>query len=874
MNRSDPNGFEGVAANLILDALELANNNVKVGVIYFGSHVSSAYEELVDSSKIRQKLQPKNFPEPEGFTNMQKGLEQALTLIQSSTAIEKKIVLITDGVPDMPDGSGPQQRQVILTKFVAQAKAMNIKVYALGLSNQVDEDFLRQITEPTEGTFSASDNARDMLKSANKLLFGMDNLVQVKEQDLPASQDSFMFKMPAGLERGKITLVFDDYAVFFQDEIAINIQGPSEEFSIEDGQAFYSDNSADGIGNTVTAWSLFIDNPPAGDYTIKLASQKPGMPDHGGIKILVEGRTNLNLKLVLSPSPANGYQYGDEIGVTVLLSSPSGTQKPTSISGRVFAPGGGSDAIQFNPGSIKGKFKLLSVPGQQKILVTAKIGNIISISKSVTFRAHEPDPLELESSHAQLKFSQPLSPEVTEVEMDFELYLKRAGVAEKKRGDITAIWLEMPIFKNQSNIVDWAKLQMKSGSELSLDNKSKSVMFLKEGLPLSLIFAFPDVSSLQPLTQKSGVHKGVLHIETPLSQNVLDIPVEIELKMPELVVSPKADRVLWWDNEHDRTIPLVNVSYDLSKDEVFNIILPSKLQTSAQNTIAELLLLNDSKPVEGHHDGAKMVYGPLKLSREEMKLSLALKLTENLNEVLLLEKNPIQYEIISLYGSESGTIGVWTMGPSWFSFSKLGQLSLHVRHLLIYFLGLILVLVLIRTFNKMKKVRRESAYHRGKRLKCTTKKGSFNVGKESQGLNLPNSIKLSNETPGVYEIEENGDFKVKGGQLLVNGSQLESNEVETLYSGDKIGLSSGKKPQKAIWELKLSSVNEDRGEAAFRIGKTPFTTTVFNVIKGFVFLALFLFILGAVVNSDWLASLVYKIPGADAFFYSIFAVIS
>ena len=165
----DPLRLRGVAASLILDAAELASE-VKAGLVFFAD--SATPYPLQEPDQIREKLQADRLPPAGGATNMQAALEAAFDLLRSSTVTTKRIVMITDGSPDDPSdpAAGTRQKEAIRTILVSRAVSSGIQIHALGLSRQVDETFLREITTPTGGRTLISGDHSQLLEQAKQLL--------------------------------------------------------------------------------------------------------------------------------------------------------------------------------------------------------------------------------------------------------------------------------------------------------------------------------------------------------------------------------------------------------------------------------------------------------------------------------------------------------------------------------------------------------------------------------------------------------------------------------------------------------------------------------------------------------------------------------
>jgi len=221
--QSDPNGLQGVAASLMLDALELVATDLEVGLIYFETGVSTENGgTLMSKEAAREKL--KKLPPANGLTNMEPALEQALTLVSQAQSVQKKIVLITGGIPQTQQNRADSQQITSIPQgFTQKAKAAGIKVFVLGFSGNTDEAFLRQVATEEKYALTAA-NTMELLKSAKKLFFNSDNLIEIKSAEILSNQDTFEFEMPDGLDRARVTVLFENQQRYVDGDIEVSIQ--------------------------------------------------------------------------------------------------------------------------------------------------------------------------------------------------------------------------------------------------------------------------------------------------------------------------------------------------------------------------------------------------------------------------------------------------------------------------------------------------------------------------------------------------------------------------------------------------------------------------------------------------------------------------
>lgn len=347
--QTDPNRLRGIAAELILDALTLPGTKIRVGVIFFASQVSGD-ETLGAEADARKKLRTQL--DEDGATNMEGGLTQALKLLQSSTATHKLIVMMTDGAPD-PRGQGDEgQMATIQTRLTPLAVQEGIKIFALGLSQAVNQPFLEAITTPTGGRMVTVNNAQEMLKVAKQLVSDFNNIHRLKDIALPSSTLELPFDLPTGIERQRVTLVLEQPRAFTRHQIAFQVQGCPD----PDRETLYT-TTQKGV-ETVVAWSAFFST--TGQHqacTLGIQVNKPGAHGHGGLAVLIEGRTDLHSELTCRPADER-LRYGAEVVCDLTLRNNAGPLDPQPLhhSGRLITSGpegSGSKAVTVTGATVR-----------------------------------------------------------------------------------------------------------------------------------------------------------------------------------------------------------------------------------------------------------------------------------------------------------------------------------------------------------------------------------------------------------------------------------------------------------------------------------------------------------------------------------------
>ena len=242
-NSSDEFNLRGVACNLILDAAELYSN-VEAGLIFFDDKVFYNSPLVIDGNKkfkltktdsIRKSLKPNVLLIPDGCTNTAAGIETAVELLKTSNAQWKKIILITDGNPSVKSLSvnslicqdDQNQIQSILA-LSSQLEQFGIKLFSIGLGNNVNQVFLNKISSKTVIVQKAS-----FLSKKEKELFIHEaelegGVIELRDPDLPGDKVKYSFEIPPGIERARITFMLNKPNFARSRDIEFTLKGPTE----------------------------------------------------------------------------------------------------------------------------------------------------------------------------------------------------------------------------------------------------------------------------------------------------------------------------------------------------------------------------------------------------------------------------------------------------------------------------------------------------------------------------------------------------------------------------------------------------------------------------------------------------------------------
>ncbi|HEX8153550.1 MAG TPA: vWA domain-containing protein, partial [Thermoanaerobaculia bacterium] len=397
---SDPLRLRGVAASLVLDAAELSSD-VEAGLVLFDGDAQSD-QKLHPPDVIRQRLDGQRLPPAGSGTNIKHALEIALSMLSGSTASIKRIVLITDGMP-WP----PSQQQEIIREVVPNAERAGVQIFALGLSEHIDQAFLDAVTRPTGGKTLIALQHQKLLQSAKQLMGDHDNVFTLADKALPAGTNEYKFTITAGVDRARITAILDHPRDFAPGDLTFTLDGPASA-----GERTYTIRP-DGGDDRVAAWTAFFSTP--GTYTLRIETAN----GHKGLRLFIEALSNLRVQATLSP-PEPRHAFGSEVSVQVQAATASGTvaRDALKITGTVQTPGGGTEIIAFN--GLEGRFKVRDVAGRHTVVVKAQT-DLARAETRVEYEAIAPEHGHLSVTPEKLEFVRPLGPSDPKIETTFKL---------------------------------------------------------------------------------------------------------------------------------------------------------------------------------------------------------------------------------------------------------------------------------------------------------------------------------------------------------------------------------------------------------------------------------------------------------------------
>lgn len=624
MAMNDNMGLRGVAACLILDAVELASD-VEAGVVKFNDTVITD-GQLHPPNDIRESLQAGHLGTPEGGTNMQDALSRAIGMLSTGAADKKRIVLITDGEPEGGAGRAAQE-EFIRNNLVPNAKQAGIEIFALGITNSFNPQFLEEITTATGGRSQISQNQMRILESAKTLVGQLDRVYNIAETHLDPAQTTFEFEIHPGTDRARATVLLDHPTEFADGQIVFTLSGPA-------GDARYYMVRAAG-GDRIAAWTSFFSTP--GRYRLEISSSRPGGASHLGVKLIAEALSNLRLTLTAVPQPQR-YAFGTAVAVDAEVTTGGGRAVAGTfqLSGVLKLPTGATQPLAF--AGNRTTFTVPDVPGRHVVEVTAQTPPVAQATAQLVYEATAV-PIKIEANPDRLAF-QPLGPATGPRDEPFTL--SATVPSGMQRPPVTfSFTVTQPV-----GIVE---LLRQGGGALQYGTTMYAIP--ASGLKLVLrVKADPK----KPLKRETVT--GVIQF-TSKEGGSLAVNFTIPVQEPEFKIIDKHESFsLWWDPALPRVATLGRLRTDSSDKSTFSATLPDALfDPMTRRKIADVALRVGNQTPEGQTENGKVRYGDIELP-PRTGIAISVVITPDVNtrwEELPKGPVPFTIDLLSSYGMKT-----------------------------------------------------------------------------------------------------------------------------------------------------------------------------------------------------------------------------
>lgn len=386
MAHNDPRELRYRAARLAIDYLEVGD---QVGVLLFDSTV----EPLLPLSPLTGAGEKNKFKEliparrPRGDTDIGGALAQAhgqLTEKGRGGAVPL-VILLTDGIVD-PDPARRYDKEFMaayydnMDKVVAEMADLGCAIYGVGLTEEADMDFLREVGSRSGGWSQMVPTApelvpvfRDILQEAKE----RESLWERVEEDLAAGEV---------LEQ-KVAVPQYTREVTFT---AVNLEGGFLELEVVGprGQLLAAGQPGVEVSWEAGYASYRVSSPAAGEWLLRAAGQ-------GRMHLVVETDSLFKARLV-SPPVHSLLSVGEEtlLRVEALTEEGMGAHGEIEIGAQLAGPQGGVQELAFVPSAgAAGLYEanyLFPGPGDYRISLWARRGDDYLDRREYTLTAGYP----------------------------------------------------------------------------------------------------------------------------------------------------------------------------------------------------------------------------------------------------------------------------------------------------------------------------------------------------------------------------------------------------------------------------------------------------------------------------------------------------
>lgn len=261
--------------NVIKAEHDALGSSGQVGMVTYNSYAEVLSELTPDIRSLQDVLMSMYAG---GRTAMSEGLSMAIDLFSASQG-NKVIILLTDGLPNVSMGFSSDANQEVLD-LAAQAGQQGICVNTVGFGDpnkgidSIDENFLREV--------AAASGCGEYFNAINAI-----ELANVYVELRHASTGNVQFKQSGQISQGDELDLGTIAIPEFQEMFLLTVNWPGSRLQpvLTDPLGVIVDNSYPGISiaETTSLISYILNNPPSGDWALKLL----------GIDI-PEGITNYN----------------------------------------------------------------------------------------------------------------------------------------------------------------------------------------------------------------------------------------------------------------------------------------------------------------------------------------------------------------------------------------------------------------------------------------------------------------------------------------------------------------------------------------------------------------------------------------------------
>lgn len=296
MKTNDPNRY---AIDGIAQLIYTLPSNYKVGFLAYNSEVCAS-RPLSDNAHRSEIMETAEKVQYTGYSNAGAGMEQAVEMLSMDSAIEKDIILLSDGECLMGDEAATSQAYMSYQQATVKAAENGIRIHVIGLGGEMDdtENSIFQAAAITGGGTYYSPQALEIQASIDSILQNQFHVKQMTAAIIDAGEE------PVAME---ITMPFAHASTV---RILLTSSSPIRDLTTN----FNADNARQVNGER---YSLIEIDSPKGD---KMDISFSGTPGHQ-IRIILIPEYRVRPKVSVSyedhiPEDADASVYDREAVIT------------------------------------------------------------------------------------------------------------------------------------------------------------------------------------------------------------------------------------------------------------------------------------------------------------------------------------------------------------------------------------------------------------------------------------------------------------------------------------------------------------------------------------------------------------------------------
>ncbi len=594
MEKSDPHQIRKLVASSLIDDLEIAGEGNQMALVLFGARsetavgLSRAFEAIRSASErgfanADGSAKPRSISSvnPRWYTDIYGVLKTAHDILVSDKAAsasssqdkEKHVILLTDGEMDPWPGNvhrygsdakgylsclDGRDRKTCDGRFRDEVESIDMQylfdnagllgefkeqgwqVHCIGFSPGVDSTLLQRIANATLGHAGIASDYTELLNILSSCIPPPQNVVTIYVEDFcdtkfVEANVTIDREIKAAQFKVDLNSMLGQQASVKPQDIRIILEDPTGRIRSSEKHDFRFDTTREGLVVTAT---YFEDRPTAGEWRITV--EGVGADICG--KIEVKGRVPFDPRVEFAPQMET-YYGGQSVNLQATLRNEDAREdvpmRRVETKLRVSSPDGSSIeeqkvAYDLSEGGTKAAAKLVIPQGHQGIaafettITDEKYGSqtrhfrkveIAPSPESCEIRAN-PERIDLGAVGDPAYFASGRVELTTPCPTPFELKITKPRFESPQGEEIPIVWVEVDVSSNT----------LAAGAPVALEVRVK--------LP-------SDVS----LNLPQGVYEGEILVEIRNLQGDCVIPVQLEVKVPEVVVQPREKTLVydfWW----------------------------------------------------------------------------------------------------------------------------------------------------------------------------------------------------------------------------------------------------------------------------------------------------------------------------------------